>query len=199
MNEQILIGTLLGDASVPRLQGRSKSYRVTWEHSLAQKEYAIWKAENSLDNFSTYERSREDDRTGNTYSSITIFSTKGNYSNYRDLFYFDNTKKVSELVLSMLTPLSIAVWFMDDGSLYYNGNSCHLTLSVNGFDEESVDRIIRHFRNNYDIGFKKSGGAIRLTSVREVNKFESNFAMWYHPSMNYKRLFYAKQVYNNGK
>lgn len=88
---------------------------------------------------------------------------------------------------------------MDDGNLYYNGNICHLTLSVNGFDEESVDRIINYFQNKFGILFKKIGRAIRLTSVRQVELFESFFKEYYHKSMNYKTLQFNKNKYINGK
>ena len=146
MKEQILLGTLLGDATIPKLIGKRKTYRIEWEHCLEQEEYALWKAENSLNNFSFSRRSRLDNRTNRIYNSIVFYSTKDNYQDYRELFYIDN-KAVTQHILDMLEPLGIAVWFMDDGNLYYNGNICHLTLSVNGFNEESVNRIINYFQN----------------------------------------------------
>ena len=86
---------------------------------------------------------------------------------------------------------------MDDGSMYYNGNICHLTLSVNGFDEESVDRIINYFQNKFGILFKKIGRAIRITSVKQVELFESYFKQFYHESMLYKTLQFQKEKHNN--
>ena len=58
MKEQILLGTLLGDAYIGKLQGRRKTYTIRWEHCLEQEEYALWKAENSLDNYSIYKKRR---------------------------------------------------------------------------------------------------------------------------------------------
>lgn len=197
MKEQILLGTLLGDATIGKLTGRSKSYKISWEHSQQQKQYALWKAENSLDNYSIYERNRLDNRTNNIYHSIIVYSRKDDYLAYRQLFYPYGIKEISNLILGMLTPLAIAVWFMDDGSLYYNGNICHLTLSVDGFNEQSKFNIINYFKDKYDINFKLHQKAIRLTSMREVQKFELNFAHLYHESMNYKKLFYAKQKYKS--
>ena len=198
MKEQILLGTLLGDAYIGKLQGRSKTYSIAWEHCLEQEEYALWKAENSLNNFSFSRRSRLDSRTNRIYNSIVFYSTKDNYQEYKELFYSEN-KQVSQDILNKLQPLSIAIWFMDDGNLFYNGNICHLTLSVNGFDEESVDRIINYFQNKFGILFKKIGRAIRLTSVRQVELFESFFKEYYHKSMNYKTLQFNKNKYINGK
>ena len=198
MKEQILLGTLLGDATIPKLIGKRKTYRIEWEHCLEQEEYALWKAENSLNNFSFSRRSRLDNRTNRIYNSIVFYSTKDNYQDYRELFYIDN-KAVTQHILDMLEPLGIAVWFMDDGNLYYNGNICHLTLSVNGFNEESVNRIINYFQNKYDILFKKIGKAIRLTSVKQVELFESFFKQYYHESMQYKTLEFNKNKHINGR
>jgi hypothetical protein len=198
MKEQILLGTLLGDASISKLIDRRKTYSIRWEHCLEQEEYALWKADNSLDNYSIYKRDRLDSRTGNIYKSITCYSTKDDYKYYRNLFYKES-KEVNQEILNMLQPLGIAVWFMDDGNLYYNGNSCHLTLSVNGFDDNSINRIIEYFKNTYNIYFKKSGRAIRITSVKQVLLFESYFKQYYHYSMMYKTLIYNKEKHARNK
>lgn len=197
MKNNILLGTLLGDACIGKLYGKQKTYKISWEHSLKQKQYALWKAEKSLNNFSFYERKRFDKRTNKIYSSITIYSRKDDYKYFRELFYNNNSKTVSNKILNKLTPLSIAVWFMDDGSLYYNGNNCHLTISTNCFDKNSVQNIINYFKKTYNINFKKHQKAIRITSVKEVEKFEQHFSNFYHESMNYKKLKNAKQKHRN--
>ena len=198
MKEQILLGTLLGDATIPKLINRRKSYEIRWEHCLKQKEYAIWKAEQSLSNSSIYERKRFDSRTKKYYESITCYSIKNDYLIYRNLFYNDK-KIVTKEILEKLEPLGIAVWFMDDGSLYYNGNNCHLNLAVNSFSDDEIDLIINYFKHKFDITFKKTKKQIRLTSVREVIKFECHFKDFYHSTMNYKTLEYQKLKHKNGK
>lgn len=199
MKEQIILGTLLGDAFIGKLQGRSRSYSIKWEHSKEQRDYAIWKADESLDNYSSFERSRSDKRTDNTYHSITCYSRVDDYKEYREMFYTDEGKQVSDKVLEKLGDLAIAVWFMDDGNLYYNGNNCHLTLSVNGFNEDSKDRIIEFFRSKYGIFFKKSQKALRITSVKQVKIWESYFKKHYHKSMMFKTLDFQKEKHNERK
>lgn len=198
MKEQILIGSLLGDASIPSLKNRRKSYSIRWEHSLKQKEYAIWKAENSLENFSIYVRERFDKRTNKTYESITCYSTRDNYQKYRNLFYTDK-KVITKNVLDILEPLGVAVWFMDDGSLYYNGNNCHLNIAVDSFTENEIELIIDFFKTRFDINFKKNRKQIRLTSVKEVTKFEKMFKPFYHDSMAYKTLEHQKTKHKQKK
>jgi len=185
---------MLGDAYISKLYGRAKSYSVRWEHSIEQEDYAEWKAKKALKNFSKSLRSRLDKRTKKIYHSVVFYSIKDDYKKYRELFYKDK-KIVTEALLLKLKPLAIAVWFMDDGNLYYNGNICHLTLSVNGFDEESKGRIIDYFKKTYDINFKRSQNAIRLTSIKEVKKFESIFKKYYHNTMMHKTLEYQKLKY----
>lgn len=41
MKHDIILGTLLGDAYIGKLCGRSKTHSIRWEHSTKQKEYAL--------------------------------------------------------------------------------------------------------------------------------------------------------------
>lgn len=194
IQEQIILGTLLGDAYIGKLKNRGKTYRIEWEHCLKQESYAIWKADNSLNNYSIFKRSRLDDRTNKTYSSIKCYSIKEDYRYYRELFY-KNKKEVSLEILNKLKPLGIAVWYMDDGSLYYNGSICHLNLAINGF--ENRDLIINWFKTNYDLNFKSSGKSIRLTSKKECEKFMNVIKDYIHEDLKYKLLSEALLNYKN--
>ena len=195
MNFEILIGSLLGDAYVPKLYGRSKTHSIWWEHSQAQRDYALWKAESSGITYSVYERSRFDKRTNKTYESVTIVSNKEDFAQLRDMFYQDGTKVVTQALLDALTPLAIAVWFCDDGSLYYNGNNCHLELAINSFSTTEQLMIIRYFKERWNVNFKINRKSIRLTSVKEVLAFESAFLSYMPSCMSYKTLIKAKENY----
>lgn len=196
MKKQILLGTLLGDAYIRDLYGRAKTYKIGWEHCIMQEPYAIWKAKNSLDNYSIYKRERFDKRTEKFYKSIICKSIKDDYKQYRELFYVDGVKQITDNILLELNDLAIAVWFMDDGNLYYNGNICHLTISTNSFNNESITKILEFFKFKYNLDFKLlNNNAIRLTSVKQVLLFESFFKNYYHVSMLYKTLDYNKEKY----
>jgi mannitol/fructose-specific phosphotransferase system IIA component len=99
----------------------------------------------------------------------------------------------------MLEPMAIAVWYMDDGCLYYNGNICHLILAVDNFNDEEIQLIINYFKTKFDINFKQSRKQIRLTSIKEVVKFESFFKESYHHSMLYKTLDFKKLEHKQNK
>lgn len=188
MND-ILIGTMLGDAGVA--DGKeSASLSIRWEHSLKQEEYAVWKAQ-CIPNYSIYKRNRFDKRTNKTYSSITIYSTKDDYRDIRDVFYKKGKKIIPLKILNNLSPLSIAVWYMDDGNVYYNGNNCHITLGVDCFTEREKANIIKYFYKKYKVNFKKTGNAIRLTSKKDCEVFMNIISQFIHPSLKYKTLEYV--------
>jgi len=191
---EIILGSLLGDGCIPKRTGRAKSFTLSWEHSLKQEEYAIWKAEKSKIEYNIYKRSRLDKRTNKTYHSITVYSTGIDFKEFRNLIYPLGIKIAPKKVLDMLTPLSIAVWFCDDGSMYYNGNNCHLSLGINYFKNKK--EIIDYFKKRWGLNFKLSCGAIRLTSIKEVDKFERLFSKYYPPMMEYKKLSFNKKKYD---
>jgi hypothetical protein len=186
MNTSVLIGTLLGDANIYKHKNRDQ---YTFSFTQSNKDYAVWKATQTGLPFYVYERDRFDKRTGRTYHTVDICLKldKSNKKNYYNLFYAEK-KVVSEEVLCKLTPEAISIWYMDDGSLYYNGNNCHLTLCVDAFSEEEKDLIIQYFKSNYDINFKRSQARIRLTSVKETKKFMRIVQQYVPECMKYKLL-----------
>lgn len=186
MKEQILLGSLLGDTSLTK---RGNSYNLNIEHSLAQKEYSDWKKEklDLCDN--TYFRNRYDKRTGKTYNSCTIYKTSKNYKEYYDMFYIPK-KEVSDLVLSKLTDLSVAIWYCDDGWYYQNDKywTHQIGIATNSFSLESIDRIIKWFKSKYNLDFKiVANKSIRITSKKQCEQFLNIFGSYIPECMKYKK------------
>lgn len=128
--KQILMGMLLGDAHLERQHG-ALTARLKIEHSLAQEAYVDWKYSEWRDWVRTPPRARvRRNRLGTTSTNIG-FSTLSHveFERFREAFYCDRRKVIPEDL--QLTPLSMAVWFMDDGSrkssqcrgLYFNTQS----------------------------------------------------------------------------
>lgn len=120
----VIIGTLLGDASL-KFSGRQTS--ITFVHSLKQKEYCIWKAEQLKRlgiNINQSKRNIPDKRNGNYYEAITV-NTKG-YLNLTDWYkkMYTPKKVINEELLKHYNALSLAIHFMDDG---YKHNSYGLS------------------------------------------------------------------------
>jgi LAGLIDADG DNA endonuclease family len=113
--KQILDGMLLGDAHLERQRG-ALTARLKIEHSLAQSTYVEWKFEEWRDWVRTPPKARVRRNRLGTSSTNIGFTTLSHveFEQFRVKFYRDRRKVVPEEL--ELTPLSMAVWFMDDGS-----------------------------------------------------------------------------------
>lgn len=86
--------------------------------------------------FKAKSRSFLDKRSNITYSSINFATlTLPCFTYYRNLFYNSDNKKIVPLNINqLLTPIGLAYWIMDDGSLQNKG----LHLSVYNFSYDEV-------------------------------------------------------------
>lgn len=185
----------MGDAWIQKYKNRSCSYSFRFEQSIEA--FTDWKAKMIGLPFSKSSRNRFDKRTGKTYHAycIGVKMPKFDKERYHQMFYNEH-KEVSQFVVSKLDPLAICVWYLDDGNVYYNGNNCHITLAVNGFNEDSRERIIKYFKDTYNLNFKHSSKAIRITSRRECEIFMSIVEQYIPECMQYKKLSIAIDRYD---
>ena len=128
MNEkqhEIIIGTLLGDTWID-----DKCLRI--KQSDEHKDYVFWLYSQLSDLCKSPPKQRSDYKQW-------YFQTKflKEISDYKKLFYRNKKKILPENIKSLLTsPLSLAVWYMDDGSLdfrpkdHYNFSFCTNAFSV---------------------------------------------------------------------
>ena len=112
--KEILIGTLLGDA---HLEKNGRYSRVRVDHYSKHREYIYWLAQELLP-FSLKPRQifETDKRNGKRYSRWH-FSTKSLpiFEEFRKLFYGGKRKIIPSLLAELISPLSLAIWYMDDG------------------------------------------------------------------------------------
>ena len=107
----ILVGSLLGDGTL-RKQGTRTNALLEVNHAIQAKEYVDWKWQH----FQAYVLTPPKSRTGNGHRVAYRFTTQSLsvFTNYYQWFY-RNRKKIIPRDL-VLTPLSLAVWYMDDGA-----------------------------------------------------------------------------------
>ena len=107
-NEQyaVVIGSILGDG---HLEGRVLSLN----HSIKQEDYLNYKASFFKDNISPlYYRT-----TKEGYKSVRCRTKAyGDLKKLRDIFYVGRRKIIPNNIQEMLSPLAIAIWYMDDGT-----------------------------------------------------------------------------------
>ncbi|MEA3463664.1 MAG: LAGLIDADG endonuclease [Patescibacteria group bacterium] len=148
--KNILIGTLLGDA---HLEKNGHNVRLRIDHTEKQKEYLKWKyLEFSNFTLSSPRLIRTIDRRTNTLYKRWHFSTNSIdlFNPYRKLFYKNKIKIIPKNIIKLLnSPLSLAVWHMDDG---YKRNDCNaLRLSTDSFKLEEQKMLQKCLKENFNI------------------------------------------------
>lgn len=137
--KQLLNGMLLGDAHLERQRG-ALSARLRIEHCVAQSAYVDWKFHEWREWVCTPPRERaRKNRLGTTSMNIG-FTTLGHveFEEFCVKFYKNRRKAVPQDLV--LTPLSMAVWFMDDGSR--KSSQCRgLYLNTQGFTTSEVELL----------------------------------------------------------
>ena len=172
---EILIGCILGDAHIQPLG------KICIEQSTRQKEYLLWKYE-QLENLCypalPREIIRKDTRNNKEYYSM-VFYLRQYFRAWRAIFYRGNIKVFPNIIL---TPQSVAVWYMDDGCLS-KGKS---TISIEGFDEENRNNVQKAFYEQFGIetAIGKSKKLVIKTKSHDV--FYDLIRPYIVPSMEYK-------------
>ena len=173
---EILVGCLLGDAYLTKLG------KIQIEQSDKQRDYINWKYQ-ELASISYSEPKevirfeKSDNRTTKSYR----FWTRQFFRSWRDKFYLGNRKIFPKDLMNWITPLSIAVWYMDDGC--YQKFDC--TISSESFDLESRGELIKKFESLGVEAIPRGKGKIRIRSS-SLEKFFGLIKPYIHPSMRFK-------------
>ena len=176
----VIIGSLLGDGYVRQLPGRKDAF-LEINHSISQHEYVDWKYL-VLSNISGGAPKK---RKGNSGRVAYRFYTKQNpeITDLMKLWYV-NKKKIVPVDIE-LNPISLAVWYMDDGS---KCSESDLYLNTQQFDLRSQIILIEKLRK---IGLESSLNKDKnYKRIRFLKSSISNLKRIIHkhviPSMEYK-------------
>lgn len=112
--KEIVYGTLMGDG------GRMSPSSLKIKHSVKQRSYVMWKL-NELQEHVTIKSIQEescfDIRYNKTYTMLRFYtSANTDIETVNNQFYKTGKKVITQEILDNLTPLSLAVWYMDDGT-----------------------------------------------------------------------------------
>ena len=139
--KDILIGTLLGDA---HLEQNGKYTRLRVDHCDKHKAYIFWLA-HEFTPFSLLPRQivEKDKRNGKTYKRWH-FSTKSLplFDEFRTIFYKRRKKFISERLENFISPLSLAIWYMDDGFRRRDSKGFYLCTSSFSDKEQKILQYI---------------------------------------------------------
>lgn len=153
IQENIIIGSLLGDGSLARY-GRSKESHYREHGCRNQADYRAWKAKMlaSLD-FKYFDH----------YNAPCIKSPSNPlYSHYRTLFYTNERKQITPKILDKLNhPIGLLCLYLDDGTLvidrYIRKNKVHLfpriTIYSQSFTKSENELLLDHIHDHFGVKF----------------------------------------------
>ncbi len=193
---QLILGSLMGDGNLsPNRRGRSGT-RFRMGHGAKQAAYLDWKV-SLLGNIPCA-------RTTNTKGAVFAdFTPLPELSELHEAVYFgDGKKHLSWDYLKSLTPLALAVWYMDDGSFTLRskgvqertaGGTGRIEICVEAMSPGSRERLACYLQDTYGLDVKLRRRGARKQNVLQFStasseKFQKLVAPYVHPSMDYKLL-----------
>ena len=134
----VMIGTLLGDASIGRFG------QLSFTHSTKQRAYLNHKA-------SILGANTGDDKIQTGFGAgnrrVRAIAPVNGQTKYLRRILYKEKKSISEIV-SYIDEIALAFWYMDDGCLHKNGG---MMLSSYGFTFEEHQILVRHFKDKWNI------------------------------------------------
>lgn len=146
---------ILGDACIPKLREGRKTQHLQFAHKKDDEEYAKFKVD--LLNYLNETKITE---SSNTVKGITYPCVVGRtlshpfYNKMSEHMYHDGRKTVTEHVMKCLTPLGLALWYMDDGILAGESGWRNPFICTHNFNQAEVELMCRMVHKKFDITFR---------------------------------------------
>lgn len=194
MNEEELrgavIGMILGDGHI-NLSGRSTNGHVDFAHCIAQKEYAVWKAK-ILENLTSVKITEGVSKCqGKEYKKVRVLTkTHPLYTHLWKRFYHERRKTVDSFLMNQLTPLGLAIWYMDDGNLNNHENYLTPQLETNSFNVVEHQLMSKCLADKFHLEFRANKLNAKYLHLclrrKDREKFFGIIREHIHPTMEYK-------------
>lgn len=198
--KELIIGSMLGDGNL-RITGGNREANFIVDHSLAQKEYVVWKYNIMKEWVLTQPKivtrvyHKDNRKILNSLRFISISHSE--FTNWYNIFY-KNGKKIIPVNIDKIlkSPLALAVWIMDDGNKNHNA----LVLNTQQFTMKEQRILVDCLKNNFGLEARinkhwmfngKQLYRLRLTTVSTKTMYElvQKFII---PSMCYKFPLYPR-------
>ncbi len=192
---QVILGGLLGDGALaPSPSGHAARFR--FGHGEKQAAYADWKA--SL--FANLDVSRSTNGKNAVFHDVQPLPELAELRHA--VYQTDGSMFLSHDYLKALTPLSLALWYQDDGSFQIRskgvqertaGLTGRAEICVQAFDPASRQRLVEYLADTWDLHPTLSlrgrrHMAVLSFPVAETDKLHRLIAPMVHPSLDYKLL-----------
>jgi len=148
---EVLIGTILGDGCLER---NGCNVRLRIDHSVRQRSFVEWKFAQFKELHPLEPRlvNRIDSRTGQVHTNYRFVTRNSSALNSYFEFFYDELqgKRIPNWIADLLTsPLSLAVWYMDDGGRRRDCRSGY--LNTNAYRVIDVELLRACLMANFDV------------------------------------------------
>ena len=195
--KEVLIGTLLGDASLRRYQ-KEWNTDVSCAHGVSQKEYCEYKTRifNSIGAHCDYhKRNTPDKRNGVCYEDYTMrIPANPELNSWYEAFYPDGKKVIPVSLFKYFTAASLAFMFMDDGCKA----SVSYSISTNCFTVEDINAFRKMLKEKFDLETSVFKGNVIYIKACSRTRFENLITPYLCECMKYK-LQVSRNSVNLGK
>ncbi len=184
VQREMLVGLILGDAHL-ETQSKGRTYRVKFEYSSNQREYANHLYESFGEWICTPPQVKLDATHNNVWFQ-TVSHTAFRF--YAHQFYDERKKCVPALIHRFLTARGVAYWFMDDGSIK-SRESKAVIFNTQGFGQNDVKRLVKCLQKTFNLEAaprKQEEGLQIYVSGNSFERFREIVSPYILPSMRYK-------------
>ena len=182
--DKVLVGALLGDGF---LEKRNSKVRLAIKHSMKQFDYLSWKHK-ILKPYEPGKITKVFDCQYPFAKFVTKTSSKLN--KWQKTFYVNGRKCVPENIRTVLSsPMSLAVWFMDDGTIDKRQGS--ILFETQSFYEDEINNLVSCLNCIFNLKatIHKSGNGRGLRiylPVKEAKEFSKIVEPYVIKQMRYK-------------
>ncbi|MDA2936212.1 hypothetical protein MYX06_03270 [Patescibacteria group bacterium AH-259-L05] len=188
IQRDVLVGTILGDACI---ESCKKEDRIQIAHSGKQKDYVFWKYQYLKDWTLSSPRfmSYKDNRNGKVYSRWRFRTiSHPEFTHYKRIFYRKKIKIIPKDIKKILkSPLSLAVWYMDDGKKRPDCRAAYLDTIC--FSEKDQNILIECLKDSFGIDTRlhwNGDGHHIYIPFNAIDRFRKLIEKFIIPSMTYK-------------
>lgn len=179
-SKEIILGSLLGDGSL-KIHPRYRNARFSFRHSVKQKDYFFWKTSElkEISGDLCYWEQKSDGFGGKKlrYQSLALPSLTELYA----LTHNKGQMSINQQWLNELTPLSLATWWLDDGSLIVNGRRG--VFCTDPFPYEAQNKLAIYLEKRWKIKVK-----VAKTSRMLGNKRIEYYRLWVRSGEELKKF-----------
>ena len=193
---QVVLGGLMGESHLAPNRRDRTGVRLRMGHGARQVDYLDWKA--SL--LGNIPQSRSVNARGAIFVDLTPLPELFELRN--TVYFGDGKKHLTWDYLKALTPLALAIWYMDDASFTIRSKGLQARTAegsglaevcVEGMSPGSRQRLVEHLRDAFGVPSSvrprgRAGKAVLQFTTAGTKALQDLIAPFVHPSMDYKLL-----------